>query len=327
MSAISSVDHLAAIELARKSIHKYIRQTPLIQSDWLSRIAGCDVFLKLENLQVTRSFKARGALYKLLKLANEGVTGQLLAVSAGNHGQAMAWASKITGHDATVIVPKTAPQTKIDAIRRRGANLRIEGKDYDEAELLARKEAEDKGMPFVSPYNDMDVIHGQGTVALDILDELPNVDSLLVPVGGGGLLAGVGLAVKKIRPETKVIGVQAANSAAMYESVRAGEIVSIVDEPTIADGLAGNLEAGTCTFPLIQSTADDVLIVSEDEIKNAILATLENEGMLLEGSGAVGIAALMSGKLQAEGKTLAVILTGANIDFSKLTGLIFARKS
>jgi len=326
MAAQPKPNHLESIRSARELIEPHIRQTPLIRSDWLSSVARGEVYLKAENLQVTRSFKARGALYKLRQLSKEGVKGPLLAVSAGNHGQGLAWAANIAGYQATVIVPKTAPQTKIDAIRRRGANLRIEGKDYDEAEMLARKEAETRNITFVSPYNDLDVIHGQGTVALDILDGLPDADIILVPVGGGGLLAGVGLAVKKLNPQIKVIGVQAANSAAMYESFRAGEIVNIVDDPTIADGVAGNIEAGSCTFPLIQSTTDDILTVTEAEIKKAILSTLENEGMLLEGAGAVGIAALMSGKIAAEGKTVAVILTGGNIDFSKVSQLISAEK-
>jgi threonine dehydratase len=326
MAAQLETNHLETIRSARELIKPHIRQTPLIRSDWLSELSGNEVFLKAENLQVTRSFKARGALYKLLSFAKRGIQDPLLAVSAGNHGQGLAWASKITGHEATVIVPKTAPQAKIDAIRRRGANLRIEGDDYDQAEILARKEAEEKNITFVSPYNDIDIVHGQGTVGLDVLDELPSVDVVLVPVSGGGLLAGVGLAIKQSNPNIKVVGVQAENSCAMLQSFRAGKLITVVDEPTIADGLAGNVEPGSCTFPLIQSTVDDIVTVSESEIKSAILATLKNEGMLLEGAGAVGIAVLMSGKLAAEGKTVAVILTGGNIDFSKVSALIATDK-
>src|SRR5581483_8479947 len=325
MNEISLDQHLESIKRAQSLIRSHIRRTPFIKSEWLSSLSGGEVYLKMENLQVTRSFKARGALYKLLRLKEDGVKGPLLAVSAGNHGQGLAWASKITGFNSTVIVPKTAPATKIDAIRRRGANLRIEGKDYDEAELLARKESEETGITFVSPYNDLDVIHGQGTVALDMLDEVPAIDCFAAPVGGGGLLAGIGLAVKAVRPSAPVIGVQAENSAAVYHSFRAKEIVTIIDEPTIADGIAGNLEAGSCTFPLIQSTIDDILIVSESEIKKAIISCLNYEGILLEGAAAVTIAALISGKLAEKGRTIGLVLTGGNIDFSKLAGLITDR--
>jgi len=295
----------------RAGIQPYIRTTPVVPC------AIPKLFLKLENLQYTNSFKVRGAFAHLLELVERGDKRTVLTVSAGNHGQAVARAASTFKLPCTVVVPASAPQTKIKAIEQYGVDLRIEGANYDQAEAYALRLAKNAGeYAFVSPYNDRLVVLGQGTLGFEILEQSPGVAAIVVPIGGGGLAAGVAAAVKQLRPSVRVIGVQAEASAAIYYSLKAGHMVTVPDLPSIADGIAGNVDPQTMTFPMIQKYVDDVVLVSEDAIQSAILHLLNREKLLAEGAAAAAFAAVVEEKVRVDGDVLAVI-TGGNIDLSR----------
>jgi len=298
---------LAEFRHVRARIQPHIRTTP---------ITGCEIpnlFLKLENLQVTHSFKIRGAFAHLIELSERGDKRVVLTVSAGNHGQAVARAASTFNLPCTVVVPASAPQTKIQAIQQYAVDLRVEGANYDQAEAytlgLARNTDE---YAFVSPYNDRLVVLGQGTLAFEILEQCPGVAAIVVPIGGGGLAAGVAAAVKQLRPTVRIIGVQAEASAAIYYSLKAGHMVTVPDRPSLADGIAGNVDLQTITFPMIQKYVDDVVLVSEDAMKAAIFRLLNREKLLAEGAAAAAFAAVVEGKIRGDGAVVAVI-TGGNI--------------
>ena len=292
----------------RVRIQPYVRMTPLVPSE------VPNLFLKLENLQHTHSFKLRGASAHTLELVPRGDKRTILTVSAGNHGQAVARAASMFKLPCVVVVPSNAPKTKIEAIRSYGVKLRIEGENYDEAEAWTLREARNtQQYAFVSPYNDPAVVLGQGSLGFEILEQLPQVTAIIIPIGGGGLAAGVGAVVKQLRPEIRIIGVQAEASAAIYHSLKAGRMVTVPDRPSVADGIAGNIDLETITFPLIQKYADDVVLVSETEIKSAIHDLLHREKLLTEGSAAAAYAAAASRKISMNSPTVAII-TGGNID-------------
>jgi len=307
---------------AEQNVRGLIWETPLLRSSWLSEQANADVYLKLENLQLTGSFKLRGALNKLKRLGREAAKREIITVSAGNHGRAIAYGAELFGLTATIIVPRTAPKTKIEAIARHKVNLLLLGDTYDEAEHQAREMAARADALFISPYNDVDVICGQGTVAWEMLEAIPQLDAILVPVGGGGLLAGVAVAAKSLNPKVKVFGVQSEHSPAMHASFRAGQIVNVVEKETIADGLAGNIEPGSMTFPIIKESVDDILLVSEEAIAHAIVLLLKHEHQVVEGAGAVTVAALLSGRFQVPGRKVGLILSGSNIDLDRLMSVV-----
>lgn len=299
---------LADFRRVRARIQPHIRTTPLVPSE----IPG--LFLKLENLQHTNSFKVRGAFARILDLAEVGDKRRVLTVSAGNHGQAVARAASTLNLPCTVVVPNSAPKTKMEGIRKYGVDLRLEGGNYEEAEAWTLRLAENtKEYAFVSPYNDRLVILGQGSLAFEILEQVPEVSAILVPVGGGGLAAGVAAAVKQLRPSVRVIGVQTEASAAIYYSVKAGHMLSVPDLPSIADGIAGNIDLQTMTFPIIQKNVDDVVLVSEEEIRAAIFDLLHREKLLAEGAGAAAFAAFAAGKVTVNGPVVAIV-SGGNID-------------
>ncbi|RMG56372.1 MAG: threonine/serine dehydratase [Acidobacteria bacterium] len=310
---------------ARRRLRRLIWSTPCVHSAWLSEAAGCQVYLKLENLQHTGSFKLRGAVNKLQRLASSPDPPHILTVSAGNHGRAIAYGAKLFGMRATVVVPRSAPQTKIDAIRRAGAQLQLIGETYDEAERAARQLAAEGNWVFVSPYNDPDVIAGQGTVALEVLEAVPDLDTLLVPVGGGGLLAGVALMAKAINPQIQIVGVQSAHTRAMYEAFRAGRLVAVEEKPTLADGLAGNIEPGSITVPLVFRYVDDIQLVSEESLERAMVELIAHEQLVVEGAGAVPIALLLERAIPHSTRKVAAILTGRNVDFPLLQQLMAHR--
>jgi len=292
----------------RARIQPHTRRTPLVPSEIEN------VFLKLENLQHTHSFKLRGAFAHVLELIAAGDKRRLLTVSAGNHGQAIARAASVFNLPCTVVVPTSAPKTKIDAIKRYGVDLRIEGSNYDEAESLTLRLAEDKKeFAFVSPYNDPLVILGQGSLAFEILEQLPQTAIIVVPVGGGGLAAGLGTAMKQLRPHVRIIGVQAEVSAAIYHGLKAGHLGLIPDQSSIADGIAGNIDLQTITFPLIQKYVDDMVLVSENEIRSAMDYLRDREKLVAEGAGAAAFAALLYRKVDVHGPAVALI-TGGNVD-------------
>ncbi|MCI0488325.1 MAG: threonine/serine dehydratase, partial [Blastocatellia bacterium] len=299
------------IERASDSIAGIARHTPLERSRRLSRKHACDVLLKLECFQATGSFKIRGAMARLSRLTEDERSRGVLTVSAGNHGAAVAHCAEALGIDATIVVPRSASRAKVEAISRYPVTLVERGDTYDEAERLAREMEHASGAIFVSPYNDRDVIAGQGTIALEILRDDPQMDAIVAPVGGGGLIAGILVAAKALRPEVKVYGVEPAASPSMSRAIEAGRIIEIEEEATIADGLAGNIEPGSITFPIIERLIDGMILVSEDSIREALFRVAREDHLMIEGAAAAGMAALGDSRL--EGCRVAVIVTGRNI--------------
>jgi threonine dehydratase len=309
---------------ARHRIAPYVHRTPLIASKWLSDLAGTHVSLKLESLQPTNSFKVRGAFNAVIARLERGHSPkeQIVTASAGNHGRALAMAASTFGVPLVVFTPAGAPRSKLAAIAQPGVELRAEGRDYDHAELLGRTFSEEHGVPFVSPYNDPDVIAGAGTVAMEILEDDPGVDMVVVPIGGGGLVGGVSVAAKAIAPAVRTIGVEADASHPFLTSVRAGRLVTITPEPTLADGLAGNPDPQTITFAIIQQHVDQIVTVSESNLATSIVGLVEHEHVIAEGAGAAAVAAIAGRRVHVEGRRLAVIVTGSNIDLDRLRSLL-----
>ena len=303
---------LSDFRRTHEQILPYIRRTPVVETDWPG------LFLKLENLQYTHSFKIRGAFSRMLKLVEDNDRRTVLTVSAGNHGQAVARASSVLGLSCTVVVPETAPRAKVEAIERYGIDLKVEGANYDEAEQLTLRLAGDcDRYVFVSPYNDPFVILGQGTLALELVEQQPDVQTVMVPIGGGGLAAGIARAMKQLRPAVRIVGVQAEASAAIYHSLEAGSLITIPDRPTVADGIQGNVEDGSITFDLIRDFVDEVVTVPEDAIRQSMRELLHQEKILAEGAAAVTVAAFRSGLGSTTNPTIAVI-SGGNLDLDKV---------
>ena len=315
---------LSDIREAQKAIAPYIKCTPLVHSVYLSRLCCGRVFLKLENQQVTNSFKARGAFYKLLNLTQKEEQMGIITASAGNHGQAVAYAARKLGFPAKVVVPTTTPHVKVDGIRKWGADLVLFGDSYDEAEAKAKELARKDGCAYISPYNDEWIIAGHGTVGLEIVETLPNVDVVVVPVGGGGLISGVSIAVKSVKPTAELFGVQSEASPVMYESLKAGRIVDVPKSKTIAEGLSGGIEKGALTFKIAKKWVDRVLLVKEATIRRAVYLLCVHEKLVVEGSGAAAIAPILEDKALFSGKTVACVLTGGNIDKELLKEIVAA---
>jgi threonine dehydratase len=316
---------LADVFQARKRIAPYIRRTPLVESGWLSDASGARVWLKLESLQLSNSFKSRGAFNAVMaRLERDGSTShsKLVTASAGNHGRALAAAAETFHLPLVVFTPANAPQAKLAAIRRHGAELRADGRDYDDAERRAKEFAAETGATFISPYNDADVIAGAATVAVEILEDVPDVDTLVVPIGGGGLISGVALAATAIAPAATVIGVEAEMSHAFLTSVRAGRLVEIVPRPSIADGLGGNADPDTMTFAYIQQWVDEIVTVSEEDLVAAVAGLVENEHLIAEGAGAAAPAAILARRARVDGRRVAAIVSGSNIDRSRLAAVL-----
>src|SRR5256712_302919 len=309
-----------------RRIGAFVRRTPLVESAWLSNLAGARVSLKLESLQLSNSFKSRGAFNAVIARLERGdITARstLVTASAGNHGRALAAAAEAFRLPLVVFTPADAPQTKLSAIRRHGADLHAEGRDYDHAEVLAKKFASDAGAAFISPYNDSDVIAGAATIALEILEDAPHTDMWIVPIGGGGLISGVATAAKSIAQTHTVIGVEVEASCAFQTSVRAGTMVHIVPGPTIADGLGGNSDPETITFGFIQRFVDRIVTVSDADLKSAVLGLVEAEHLIAEAAGAAGIAAVIAHPIeQVRDRHVVVIVTGSNIDRDRLKSLL-----
>ncbi len=301
----------AAILAAQRRIADIVQTTPLEYSRPLSALTGAGVWLKLELAQVTGSFKVRGAANALRQLP---AGARVIACSAGNHALGVAHAAAITGHTATLVVPETASPAKIAALRRYPVEVILHGAGYDAAEAEAQRLARAHGWHFVSPYNDPAVITGQGTVAAEVWQALPSASVVLVAVGGGGLASGVGIWVKAMNPRARVIGVQAAASPAMAMALRAGQIVPAPDLPTLADGLAGGLDPTTITFPILQQTLDDLILVEEAAIARAMRWLIDEHHVIAEGSAAVPVAALLEGQLgDLTGQQVVALLCGRNV--------------
>jgi threonine dehydratase len=305
---------LKNIQDARKAIAPFIKRTPLVQSKFLSTFCGCPLFLKLENLQITGSFKPRGVFNKLLSLSSEEKERGIITASAGNHGQAVAFAAQKLDCYARVVVPLSTPKVKVNGIKNYGADLVLFGESYDEAERKAKELATKDGCIYISPYNDEFIIAGHGTIGLEIVEELPNVDTVLVPLGGGGLISGVSVAIKNCRPETEVIGVQSQASPVMYESLKVGKIVDFQKtfKKSVAEGLSGNV--GPITFAIVQKYVDSVVLVKERTLRQAISLLWNHDNYVIEGSGAAAVAPVMENKSFFKDKIVVSVLTGGNID-------------
>ena len=308
------------ITQARERIDSVARRTPLERSRWLSAELGREVFFKLECFQTTGSFKLRGAMSKLSALNEDERARGVLTVSAGNHGLAVAHCSEVLGLETTVVVPESASRAKVSSIGRYPVTLIERGASYDDAERAARELERESGATFVSPYNDREVIAGQGTIGIEILEDLRDIDAVVVPVGGGGLLAGLAIAVKALNPRVKVYGAEPLTSPTMTAALEAGRIVEIEEQPTIADGCAGNIEPGSITFPIIQRLVDGVILVSEEAIRNAISRVAKEDHLMIEGSAAVSVAALKDDVLDQ--MSIAAIVTGRNMSLDLFAEVI-----
>lgn len=315
---------LADVLEARRRIVPLTRRTPLIHSPWLSGHAGVNVRLKLESLQVTHSFKARGAVNAAVAwLERGGGTDQpLVTASAGNHGSALAYAAARLGLRLVVFTPADAPRAKLEHILRHGADLRPVATSYEDAETRAKAYAAEHGVTYISPYSHPDIIAGAATITLEVVDEWPSVDAIIVAVGGGGLAAGVALAAKDVSGgAVQVVGAEAEASPAFRTSLAAGHITVVDVKPTIADGLAGNMDPDTITFDLVRRHVDRVVSVPERAIRQAVRALAWHDHLIAEGAGAAGVGALLDG-LRPAGMNVAVVISGANIDGARLADIL-----
>ena len=295
------------------------RKTDMIHAPKLSD--GFDMYLKTENLQLTGSFKLRGAYYKISQLTQEQRAAGIIACSAGNHAQGVALAASRMGIKAIVCMPDGAPISKVEATKALGADVCLVKGAYDDAYAHALRLQQESGMTFIHPFDDDEVIAGQGTIGLEILDQLADVDAVICPVGGGGLMSGVAYAIKTLNPQVKVYGVQAENAPSMAQSMREGEAITLNTVATFADGIAVK-HPGDTTFAMVRDYVDDVVTVSEDEIAAAILALMEKQKLVAEGAGAVSVAAAMFGKLPIQGKNVCCLVSGGNIDVNILSRVI-----
>jgi threonine dehydratase len=311
--------NLKDIEAAQQEIAPYIKSTPLVHSQFLSDLCSGNVYLKLENLQVTRSFKIRGVMNKLLHLTPQEKTQGVITASAGNHGQAVAFGAQKLGFKAKIVVPTPTPKIKIDGIKQYGAELLLYGETYTEAERKAKELAQTEGRLYISPYNDERIVAGHGSIGLEILQEHPETDIIVVPVGGGGLISGISIAAKSVKPTVQILGVQSTATPIMFESLKAGAIVKAHrHEPkTVAEGLSGGIEKGSITFSIVQQHVDEVFLVREQEIRHAVYLVWENEKLVVEGSAATAVALVVENKELFLGKTVALVMSGGNIDDSR----------
>jgi threonine dehydratase len=306
---------------ARKRVQKWARRTPMEYSPSLSKLIDGDVWLKLENQQVTGSFKIRGATNKILLLSEAEKARGVVTASSGNHAQGLGYAARELGVKAKVIVPEMTPQVKIDAIRKYGVELIIEGEEYMVSERLARKIEAEEGMTFISAYNDIDLIKGQGTIGLEMVEDVPDLDVVLIPVGGGGLASGVASVFKQATSAT-VIGVQSDTSPVMYECTKKGYIHDIPLRDTYAEGLHGGLEPGSVSFDICREVIDEWAILTEDDILAAIRYLLHESHMLVEGAGAVGVAAILSDPDRFTQKRVGVVISGGNLGMETLRKVV-----
>ena len=317
---IDIVDEVAAAE---QRIRRFIRTTPLEPSPAVSQ-DGTKVFLKCENLQHTGSFKARGALSKVMALSAAEIARGVITASTGNHGAAVAFALQQVGATATVFVPEETSSTKLAAIERFGGRIERfgQGQDSSATETHARAQAEAAGMSFISPYNDPQIIGGQGTIAVELLHQLDQIDAVFVSVGGGGLISGIAAHLKAKSPHTRIIGCSPENSQVMIQSVKAGMLLDLPSLPTLSDGTAGGVEADSITFPLVRDLVDSFEAVTETEIAVAMRTLMEAHHMMIEGAAAVALAAFEKQKAQWRGANVVIILCGANISLATLKTIL-----
>lgn len=305
---------LEAIEQAAVRLEGRVERTPLVRSDNLSERVGHPVHLKLETLQPVGAFKLRGAMNAILLLDDEARRRGLVTASTGNHGRAVAYAAKKLGIPAAICMSSLVPANKVEAIRALGAEVRIVGRSQDAAQEEVDRLTRSGGLTAVPPFDHADIVAGQGTIGLEVVKDMPDLETILIPLSGGGLAGGIAVAVKALKPEARVIGISMERGAAMHASVKAGRPVSVREEETLADSLGGGIGlANRVTFSLCQQLLDEILLLSENEIAEGIRHAAREEGLTVEGAGAVGFAAILSGKVNTGGPT-AIIVSGGNID-------------
>lgn len=311
-----SLDKVFNAQTVLKSI---IRETNLVRAYGIA--PECELYLKPENLQITGSFKVRGSAYKMALLSDEEKEKGVIACSAGNHAQGVALAATCSGIKSLICLPDNAPISKIEATKGFGAEVCLVEGCYDDAYQKALELKESEGYTFIHPFDDENVIAGQGTIALEILNDIDNIDAIVVPVGGGGLISGIAYTAKQIRPSIKVYGVQAAGAPSMFNSIKDGEIECLPSVSTIADGIAVK-KPGENTYALVKEYVDEIALVSDDEVASAILALIEKQKMIAEGAGAAAVAAIMAGKFDLKGKRVVAVVSGGNIDVTSLSRVI-----
>jgi threonine dehydratase len=308
---------------AEARIRPFIRETALHHTVFQSKLANCEAYLKLENLQHTGSFKARGALNKLLSLSSAERRAGVMAASTGNHGLAVAYGATQLGVNGTIFLPENASPQKVQALHNYDVEIRFYGNDCETTEKWARAEAEKTGQIYVSPYNDPKVVGGQGTIGIEILRQCESVDSIMVSVGGGGLISGIAGYIKALRSDIEIIGCLPQNSPVMYDSVHAGRIVDSVIIPTLSDGTAGGIEAGAITFEPCRRYVDDWVLVSENEIRDGIKLVFEHERFVIEGAAGVVVASFLKVKEKLKGRNVVLVICGGNLDIEKFKQLVF----
>ena len=311
-----SLDKVFNAQTVLKSI---IRETKLVRAYGIA--PNCELYLKPENLQITGSFKVRGSAYKIAMLSEEEKQRGVIACSAGNHAQGVALAATKNGIRSLICLPDSAPISKVEATKGYGAQVCLVEGCYDDAYQKALELKDSEGYTFVHPFDDENVIAGQGTIALEILNDLDDIDAVVVPIGGGGLISGIAYTIKQIRPSVKVYGVQAAGAPSMYNSVNGGEITCLSSVSTIADGIAVK-KPGENTYALVSEYVDDIALVTDDEVSTAILALIEKQKMIAEGAGATAVAAVMFDKFNLRGKRVVAVVSGGNIDVTSLSRVI-----
>jgi threonine dehydratase len=322
MSTTTTSLTLTDILAARERIEAAVYRTPCMRSEMLSRMSELSVFLKLENLQMTGSFKERGALNRIAMLTPEQERRGVVAASAGNHAQGVAYHATRRGIRAVIVMPLTTPLVKVTATRGFGAEVVLHGGNYDEACTEATRLCEAEGMTFIHPFDDALVMAGQGTIGLELLEQVEDLQAVVAPIGGGGLIGGIACAVKEIKPSVRVVGVQTSRLPSMRDAVEARHPVTLEPATTIADGIAVR-RAGEVTFPVVERYVDEIVTVDEDEIASAILTLLEREKTLAEGAGATALAAVLQKRTSlAEGTRTAVLVGGGNIDVTLLSRII-----
>lgn len=312
---------LADVQAARERVRDAVYLTPCAHSRTLSELTGQQVHLKLENLQMTGAFKERGALNRILLLSEEQKARGVIAASAGNHAQGVAYHATRHGIRSTIVMPEPTPMVKVNATRRFGAEVILHGANYDAAYAEARRRCDIDGSTFIHPFDDADVIAGQGTIGLEMLEQVDGLEAVIVPIGGGGLIGGIACAVKSLKPGVRIIGVQTSRLPSMQAAMAAGHPVTIDAATTIGDGIAVR-RCGEKTLPLVQRYVDEIVTVDEDEIAAAILVLLEREKTLAEGAGAAALAALLQKRTSLQGARTAVLVCGGNIDVTLLSRII-----
>ena len=304
---------------AQTVLKNIIRETNVVRAYGIAN--DCELYLKPENLQITGSFKVRGSAYKIAMLSEEEKAKGVIACSAGNHAQGVALAATKNGIKSLICLPDTAPISKVEATKGFGAEVCLVEGCYDDAYQKALELRDSEGYTFVHPFDDENVIAGQGTIALEILNDLDNIDAIVVPIGGGGLISGIAYTAKQIRPSVKVYGVQVAGAPSMYNSVKDGEIECLSSVSTIADGIAVK-QPGENTFHYVSEYVDEIALVTDDEVASAILALIEKQKMIAEGAGATAVAAVIAGKFDLKGKRVVAVVSGGNIDVTSLSRVI-----